>query len=361
VVNVSPTDAETDGGTPDPADTTDVFSGRAEVAEESLADRARRVFDLYVYAPVSVAMEDWRTRIGSLILLYFLAQGFIGPLLVKKPQVLRHETSLEPFHEGWVSLSPTSIAGLTLPLPEFVAPLGTQDTGQSIFGLIVYGTIPMFQMIFAGAVFSIVLAVLIGTIGGYKGGWIDGVLMTITDVVLTRPALALIIVLAAIYPPRNPYIVGLILGIDNWPGLARTIRSQVLSIREESFVEAHRTMGMPLGYIIRRDITAPLMPYISISFANSSRRIIFESVGLYFLGILPFSTQNWGVIMNLAYKRTNLTNVEDLYWLFIPMITITVFTLGLILMAQGLDRVFNVRLRARHAKTVEDEGVAEET
>ena len=135
----------------------------------------------------------------------------------------------------------------------------------------------------------------------------------------------------------------------------------MLSIREESFVEAHRTMGMPLGYIIRRDITAPLMPYISISFANSSRRIIFESVGLYFLGILPFSTQNWGVIMNLAYKRTNLTNVEDLYWLFIPMITITVFTLGLILMAQGLDRVFNVRLRARHAKTVEDEGVAEET
>jgi peptide/nickel transport system permease protein len=321
----------------------------AEVPEETRRQRLRRFFDVYVYAPLAVAADDWRTRIGGLILLYFLLQGTVGVWLVQKPAVLRHEPGLKPFHAGWIQSS-GSFPGF-----QIVAPLGTQDTGQSIFGLLVHGTVPMFQMILAGAVFSIVLAVLIGTVSGYKGGRIDRVLMTFNDVVLTLPALALIIVIAAIYPPRNPYVVGLILGIDNWPGLARTIRSQVLSIREESFVEAHRTMGLPTGYIVRRDLISQLMPYISINFANSARRIIFESVGLYFLGILPFSTQNWGVIMNLAYKRTNLTNVGELYWLFLPMLMIAMLSLAIILFAQGLDRVFNVRLRARHAKRVDEE------
>jgi peptide/nickel transport system permease protein len=98
------------------------------------------------------------------------------------------------------------------------------------------------------------------------------------------------------------------------------------------------------------------MPYISINFANSSRRIIFESVALYFLGVLPFTTQNWGVMMNSAYNQSNLTNLQQLHWLLLPMLEIAFLSLGLILFAQGLDRVFNVRLRARHEAKAEDDG-----
>jgi peptide/nickel transport system permease protein len=92
---------------------------------------------------------------------------------------------------------------------------------------------------------------------------------------------------------------------------------------------------------------------------NSSRRIIFESVGLYFLGVLPFTTQNWGVIMNLAFQKSNLTNLQQLHWLLLPMLQIAFLSLGLILFAQGLDRVFNVRLRARHEARDEDEESAD--
>jgi peptide/nickel transport system permease protein len=113
-------------------------------------------------------------------------------------------------------------------------------------------------------------------------------------------------------------------------------------------------MGLSQFTILRRDVISNLMPYISINFANGARRIIFESVALYFLGILPFTTLNWGVMMNEAYHNADLTNLDQIHWLLVPMITISVVSLGFILLAQGLDRIFNVRLRARHESTTAD-------
>ena len=179
--------------------------------------------------------------------------------------------------------------------------------------------------------------------------------MTVTDVVLTIPGIALVIVLASIYQPESPLVVGLILGIDNWPKLARTVRSQVLSIREEAFTEASRIMGLSELHILRKDVVSNLMPYISVNFATSARKIIFESVGLYFLGILPRSNLNWGLMMNDAYNQANLTNPDQIHWLLVPMALIILISLGFILLAQGLDRVFNVRLRARHETAGGDE------
>jgi peptide/nickel transport system permease protein len=302
-----------------------------------------------------VAWEDTRTRIGSIVLALFVLQGTVGVLLVQEPVSLRYDRYLTPFHDGWLTFGDT-IAGVSIPFwPVMHAPLGTERAGKSLLGLLVHATPAMMKMIAAGALFSVILATLVGTLAGYKGGRVDGVLMTITDVILTIPGLALILVIAAVFPPKSPYLVGLILGIDNWPKLARTIRSQVLSIREEAFVEADRIMGLSNWHVLRKDFISQLMPYISINFANSSRRIIFESVALYFLGVLPFTTQNWGVMMNAAYNQSNLTNLQQIHWLLLPMLQIAFLSLGLILFAQGLDRVFNVRLRARHEAKGEDE------
>jgi peptide/nickel transport system permease protein len=352
VVTVSPSEdsTATDGGQQSSAPA-DLFTRTAaEDIERSPRERFQRWFDAYLYAPLAVAWEDNRTRIGAGVILYFILQGTIGVMLVNKPEAFEHDTYLSPFHSNWLTFG-DSIFGVSVPFwPVFSAPLGTEVTGKSIFEMIVHATPAMFKMIIAGAVFSVFVAVLIGTLSGFKGGKTDQILMGFTDVVLTIPGLALILVIAAIFPPKNPYLVGLILGIDNWPGLARTIRSQVLSIREESFVEADRVMGASTATILRKDFVSQLMPYISINFASSARRIIFESVGLYFLGILPFTTQNWGVIMNLAFNKSNLSNMSQIHWLVVPMVEIGLLSFGIILFSQGLDRVFNVRLRARHAK-----------
>jgi peptide/nickel transport system permease protein len=93
-----------------------------------------------------------------------------------------------------------------------------------------------------------------------------------------------------------------------------------------------------------------------INMVNAARGVIFASVGLYFLGILPFSGLNWGVMMNLAYTAAgSLYTWSSAHWLLLPMITIVWLSFGLIMFGQAADKVFNPRLRARHADTVDDE------
>ncbi|KZN26275.1 ABC transporter permease [Haladaptatus sp. R4] len=318
-----------------------IFTQMSNVPELTTREKARRSFERRIYAPTAVLLDDWRALVGSLILLGFVAIAIVaiepfGIVLVSKATVMEGPIFIPPFQD-------------------WAYPLGTNVYGKSILKQVVHAAPAMLEMILAGALLSVCLGTIIGTVAGYRGGRTDSALMTLTDVVLTIPGLALVIVLASIYQPEQSWVVGLILGIDNWPKLARTIRSQVLSIREESFTEASRIMGLSEFHILRKDVISNLMPYISVNFANSARSIIFESVALYFLHILPQSNLNWGIMMQKAYNNANLTNPNQIHWLLIPMIFIILISLGFILLAQGLDRVFNVRLRARHESAGGDE------
>lgn len=333
----------------------DLFTQRAaDSVEESYTVLLRRWARSFIYAPIMAAWDDWRTRVGGLILLFYISLPTIGVWITPAPQPFRHGLNMAPFQPGWFTWTSVNVFGLSVPWFELSAALGSNATGQSMEALLIYGSVPIFKMIISGAVFAAFLGTFIGVFAGYKGGRIDGVLMTITDVVLTVPGTALIVVLAAVWRPENAWVVGIILGIDNWPGLARTVRSQVLSFREESVVEAHRALGLSTRTILRRDMISPLMPYISINFAGGARGIIFESVGLYFIGILPYTNENWGVILNSSYDNISVTNPNTFYYLFEPMLIISGLTFGLILFAQGLDQVFNVRLQARHEAQDQD-------
>jgi len=307
----------------------------------SMQDKLIRALDRRLYAPMRVAIEDPRMVAGIGILSVFVLMSTVGISLIDAPSLLEGDPLVPPFS--------------TL---EF--PLGTDGSGRDMLAQIVHASPAMLKMILAGSIFSVVVGVFVGTVAGYKSGLLDQALMFITDTVLTIPALALIIVLASVWVPKSPYMVGLILGIDNWPRLSRQIRSQVLSIREENYTEASRAMGLRERTILRKDVISGLMPYILINFATSSRRIIFESVGLYYLGILPFTTENWGVMLNQAYAEMNVYDTAEWHWVILPMLVIVLVSMGFILFAQGLDRVFNVRLRARHEKTTEDAETVEQ-
>ncbi|SFL34063.1 peptide/nickel transport system permease protein [Halogranum rubrum] len=324
----------------DKVDLEELFNSSGGHEPTPLKERLKRTADLTLVAPARVALTDWRAVVGTVILFGFFIAGTVGVMLVDRPTSGDAPILAQPFEN-----------------PNYI--LGTDTFGQPIGAQLIHATPDMFKMIFAGAVVSVGLAALVGLLSGFmRGTAVDTVLMSVTDVVITIPGLPLVIVLMAIFAPENPYIVGVLLGLDNWPGLARTVRSQVLSIREESYVEASRIMGLSTGTILRRDLLGQLMPYITINSALASRRIIFESVGLYFLGILPFTTFNWGVLMNLAYKGGALTRPEMLHWLVFPMVTIFLMSFGLVLFSQGMDSVFNVRLRARHASTTKNDGGA---
>lgn len=306
-----------------------------DVPEISRKDRFLRYVDRYLYAPLSVAWSDWRARFGIVTIAFFILLGTVGVRFYPTAGV-----NEAPVYLSWFQ--------------DWDYPLGANNMGQPIDRLLVHGTPAILKMALAGVIFAVGLAIAIGVVAGYKGGRTDYLLMTLTDVVMVVPGLPLTVVLAAIYMPRDPFFVGVILAIDSWPSLARRLRSQVLTIRHESYVEAARAMGVPTGYIVQKDITPQLMPYIMINAANAARGVIFGAVGLYFLGFLPFAGNNWGVVMQKAYAQGAMANLGQAgHWLFAPMILLTVFSFGLILFSQGMDRVFNTKIRARHAKTVE--------
>ncbi|WP_223302178.1 ABC transporter permease [Haladaptatus sp. R4] len=316
-----------------------------EISSETTVTRSERYsefFDTHVIAPLRIAYGDFRTRLGLIIISLYVLMGTVGVVLIPAPKTYAHPSLIKPFQN-------------------IAYPLGTDNSGQGILAQIIHATPPMIEMIISGAIFATAVAVLVGTISGYKGGRTDRILMLITDIMMTIPGLPLVIVIGVILQPKDPWVVGLVLTINAWAGLARNIRSQVLTLREESYIEASRVIGMSSPRIIREDVLPNLMSYISINFVRSARNVIFGSVGLYFLGVLPFSNLNWGVMMNLAYTSGGaLSSLDTAYWLIEPMLAIILLTFGLVLFSQGLDRVFNPRIRARHSQTVGGDEESEE-
>nr|WP_244995638.1 ABC transporter permease [Halomicroarcula pellucida] len=319
----------TDGGT--------AASEFDAVADASLTDteRRRQWVEESLLAPARIVWDDWRARTGLVIVSLYLLMGTVGPLVVAKPSTNQGPLLVGAFR----SLS---------------YPLGTTLSGTSILSQIVHATPSMLIMIASGAVFTVVLGTTLGTLAGYKGGRIDSALMTVSDVMMTIPGLPLTIVLAAaLQIEGNPAVIGVLITVNAWAGLARAIRSQVLTLRDAEYVEASRIMGMDTSTIVVGDIVPNLMPYITMNFVQQARAVIFGSVGLYFLGVLPYNNVNWGVMMNAAVNRAGATSsVAAFHWLLLPMVTIIVLGLGLTLLAQGADRIFNPRVRARHAETV---------
>lgn len=299
-------------------------------------ERLYRTLDRSVLAPLRIMWGDWRGKIGiSLVLLYVL-MGTLGVYALRPPDTDTMNQLIQPFRM-------------------WKYPLGTDRSGQGLLRMTVHATPQMLKMVSAGGIFAVLVGSVVGMVAGYKGGWLDYALMIVTDTLMTLPGLPLIMVLAFLFQPQNAYVIGLLLAINAWTGLARSIRSQMLPLRDVEYVEANRLMGVPVPSILLRDIVPNLMPYILVSFVTASRGIIFDSVALYFLGILPTNKANWGVMMNTAYSSGGaLYGLDAAHWLVIPMIAIVLLTLGLILLSQSADRLFNPRIRARHQKTTTD-------
>jgi peptide/nickel transport system permease protein len=332
---------EESGATPVPSETPIDMVAEGGV---STTERYRRYADEYVSAPLRVLWSDWRSRVGITLTALFVLMGLFPYLETR---------FLIPY--GVTIVGPPQLNAGPRYVPPFTTlafPLGTDAFGKGVFAQVVYATPAMLKMLTAGAVFGTTLGAGIGLTAGYKGGRVDKFLMWFTDVTMTIPGLPLLIIVVAIVRPESPWVVGIILTINDWSGLARTVRSQVLTLRDAEYVEASRTMGLSTPSILTHDILPNLMPYVAVNFVGMARSVIFASVGLYFLGILPFTTLNWGVMMNLAYHTGGaLYTLDTAHWLFVPMFAILLLSLGLILLAQGAEQIFNPHVRARHEAT----------
>ncbi|MFH5801016.1 ABC transporter permease subunit [Haladaptatus sp. CMAA 1911] len=291
----------------------------------------------YFVVPLRIIWEDWRTRVGLGIILLYVVVGIFGPLILSAPESGQAPRALQAFQS-------------------MAHPFGTDQAGRDLLSLIVYATRPMLEMILVGAFFATTVASLIGITAGYAGGMIDRILMTLSDVTLSIPGIPLAIVLAVLFQPTEPAVIGLLLTVNAWGGIARQIRSETIAIRKHHYVEASQVMGVSSTRILYKEVLPNILSFIMIKFVGSARRVVFASVGLYFLGVLPYTLLHWGVIMQIAYEGGALLTPDLAYWLFIPMFAIVFLNYGFILFAQGTDRLLNPRIRAKHKKQQQIQG-----
>ncbi|WP_276256425.1 ABC transporter permease subunit [Halomontanus rarus] len=299
-------------------------------------ERLQTSLETWVFSPIRILANDWRALTGFSIILLYVLMGTVGVLLTSPPEV-------------------TSYGILELPFQSWEYPLGTNDGGKSILHQVIHATPDMFRMMIGGAVYGTVMAAIWGFTSGYIGGRIDRIMMAIADTLMTIPGLPLVIVLGVTLEPRNAYLVGVIITINGWAGASRNWRSQVLTLREESYVEASRTMGLSTWRIISRDILPNMAPLMMVRFVSLTRAVISTSVALYFLGILPYTSLNWGVMLNRAYQSGTWYTTAGIHWLVVPIVTIVLLGFGLILFGQACDHILNPRIRARHDKATSDD------
>lgn len=334
--------------------------GFGTVADSSLSrtERTRRILDLWLAAPLRVVWDDTRARIGAVLVVGFVFMGIVGPTVVAEPRVGQASLLVGPFEGGiiggsWYEFTSTSLFGVSVPWLALHWPLGTDNVGRGILEQVVHATPRMLTMITSAGLFVTVLGTSVGALAGYSGGRVDQALSTLIDIVMTLPGLPLLLILVALLEPSNPIVLGLVLSLQAWAGMARAIRSQVLTIRSTSYVEAARAMGLSTPTIVAKEVVPNIMPFVMINMVNAMRGVIFASVGLYFLGLLPFrEVVNWGVMLQLAYSNGGMLTLDAAHWLLVPMVAIVLLSMALILFAQGMDRVFNPRVRARHANTM---------
>ncbi|RLF02641.1 MAG: hypothetical protein DRK00_09750 [Thermoprotei archaeon] len=168
--------------------------------------------------------------------------------------------------------------------------------------------------------------------------------MSIVDVLLTIPQFPLMAVLSGMMRLDDTSLA-LLIGVLSWPALARAIRSQVLSLREREFVEAARALGLGTRHIVLTELMPNLMPYIAVNFAFAMISAVYTQVGLVFLGLAPFRSYNWGVMINLAWVRGAIYYRDSVYYILSPIMAIIGFEFGAIMLARDLELAFNPRLR----------------
>lgn len=199
------------------------------------------------------------------------------------------------------------------PSREFL--LGTDQIGRDVLSRLLYATRISLLVGIMATLISTVIGVILGLVAGYFGGIVDMIIMRFTDMVMSFPYILLVLVAASIFKPGLWNII-LILGFVDWPGIARLVRGNVLSLRETNFVKGNIVAGMPLRYILFSEIlpntTAPILVYATSVLALS----MLDEAALSFLGMgVQPPTASLGNMLNGAESLTVLTKQP---WLWLP-------------------------------------------
>ncbi len=273
---------------------------------------------------------SWQGMAGLIIMLIFVAMALLAPFLADHAY-----------------LSPNAQIGLAFESPtlSYYHWFGTDEQGLSVLAEFIWSArISLVVGLLATAI-STVLGSLIGIVSGFYGGWRGEIGMRLTDWFLVLPWLPLAMVLAAAWG-QNYWMIILIIGITSWPGTARVVRSQTLSVRELQFVERSKAIGSSNFHTMLRHILPNVFPLI---FANTVLVVaiaILSETTLSFLGLGDPLNFTWGTMLHNAWTQ-GAAGLPAWWYIMPPGIAIICVVLAFTFMGTAFDEVLDPKLRKR--------------
>jgi peptide/nickel transport system permease protein len=227
--------------------------------------------------------------------------------------------------------------------PSLTHLFGTDSlNGHDIFSLVLYGGQLSLIIGLGSMVLAVVVGVSIGAFAGYFGGIPDALMMRVTDVLLTLPALLIVPLATRIFAADNPFYIAIIFGLLSWQSIARIVRSQFLSLREMQFTEAARALGVPPTRIIFRHLLPNAVGPIVVAFTlGIAGNIVLEA----FISFLGFGIQppeySWGSILSGAEEYLISGNW---WWITFPGLAVTATVLCVNFVGDGLRDAFDPKI-----------------
>ena len=228
-----------------------------------------------------------------------------------------------------------------------IYPFGTDTQGRDIYAVMIKGIQLTLRIGLIAGIIGLGVGTFLAFVAAYYGGWVDAAIRTVVDVGLTIPGL-LILILIAVNVKSGLTVdqMGLAVATVAWTYPARTIRAQVLVMREQLYVEIARLSGVSGLGIVFKEMMPNLMPYLAASFVGAVGAAVLASIGLEALGLGPFDSPTLGmtVYFNIVFSSVL---VGMWWWLIPPIAAMAIIFVGLFLVASGLDEWANPRLRMR--------------
>lgn len=268
----------------------------------------------------------WNDRlavVGVILLVGLVVFSFIGPIFYR--------------------VNPLAINILLTNAPPSAAHLlGTDGLGRDYLSRVMYGGQTSLEVGFAAAIVSMVIGTLYGTISGMAGGAVDAVLMRIVDVLLSIPALFILLFLDATFRPSAVLLV-LILASLSWFGVSRLVRAEVLSLKQREFIEASRATGAGTWRMIAKGFFPNYLGIVVVAGTFQVAQAILTLAILSYLGLgLPPPAPNWGALLSDASNYM----FQNAWWIIYPPgVAILMAELGVNFIGDGFRAAFDTRLR----------------
>lgn len=235
----------------------------------------------------------------------------------------------------------TSRDSLRAPSTEYFC--GTDDLGRDVFSGVIHGARVSLSIGFTVAGCSGLLGMLVGLTAGYAGGFVDDLLMRLTELFLVPPRFFLALVIAALFGSTFFTLI-VLLSVTYWPFTARLVRAEVMSIKEKGFVEAARAMGATPARILFREILPNALPLIITNMILMVGAVILVEAGLEFIGLGDSNYISWGYML-----RNGEYFIRDAWWIiFFPALAVSLLVLALNAVGDALIQALDPTARIAH-------------